>query len=109
MKAKLFEVRDSATFVPVLAVALDHENKREAYLLRRTGYVVASGPYVVLTRLVGGKSTYDPYDWGDRTMTVAHDHILKNFDALETGAVVDVEYILGERAAPKASESETSG
>ena len=48
---------------------------------------------------------YDAYDWRDRTMQVAHDYIEKNWGDLVDGAVVDVQFILGETAAPKVSES----
>ena len=58
-------------------------------------------------RLAGGngQATCDPYDWDTRTMQVAHDWLLSNFDAIASGAVVDVEYILGKRLVPKLSES----
>jgi hypothetical protein len=39
---------------------------------------------------------YDPYEWGDRTKYVAHKYIQEEFDNLESCAVVDVQYILGE-------------
>jgi hypothetical protein len=50
---------------------------------------------------------YDCYNWNDRTYKVAHKHIIEHFDELEDGAVIDVEYILGETEAPKKSESES--
>lgn len=115
---KLFEIRDRATFIPVVAVKmqayLDHrvekgyiENAREAYLLGRAGYPNEVGrALVLLTRLDGGGSAhYDPFEWtGSRTIKHAHEHIEKNFDALESGAVIDVEFILNETAVEKASE-----
>lgn len=120
MIIKCFEVRDRATFVPVLAVQMvsavtyhergePHYRPKPAqdYLLGRCGYPTAPPYLVLLTRLDGsGEATADPYRWGNRTFTVAHDHITKNFDALADGAVVDVEFILGETAAPKRSERE---
>lgn len=104
MHTKLFEVRDEMTFIAVLTVQMDlDEPESNAYLLRRAGY--GSGKLcVLLTRLNGGKAFYDPYDWDNRTMQVAHKHIEENFSKLETGAVIDVQFILGETTEPKKSE-----
>jgi hypothetical protein len=105
MIAKLFEVRDRATFLPVIATSMTSPaNEAEFYLLRRAGYGVQ--PLILLTRLDadGRPANYDPYAWGDRTMRVAHQHIQDHWLTLESGDVVDVEYILGERDAPKVSE-----
>lgn len=108
MNTKLFELRDRATFVPVLAVRLDGPHSdAERYLLRRCGYGldrIHPPPDVVLWRLNGGPACADPYDWRDRTLTVAHAHIVGHRDELESGAVVDVEHLLGEADAPKVSE-----
>jgi hypothetical protein len=62
---------------------------------------------VVLWQLQGGRCTYDPYGWPatSRTMRLAHQHILDHFDDLESGAVVDVEYILGLTSEPRVSEA----
>ncbi len=54
------------------------------------------------------RSTCDPFEWGDnRTRLFAHKYIAEHFDELPSGAVVDVEFILGESAAPKLSEAVT--
>jgi hypothetical protein len=105
MTVKTFEIRDVATFIPavgVLCSRINQDSEQDAFLMRCAGY----GPeeVVLLTKLSGGKSEYDPYDWGDRTMTCAHHYIQENFHSLETGAVVDVEYILNETQTPKVSE-----
>lgn len=113
---KLFEVRDRATFIPVMAVKLtpyhsDGHRSVEQWLLQRAGYALeqmvgnpALEPYVVLWRLEGGPAEYDPHAWGNRTMTVAHGHIIESWEKLQSGDVVDVEYILGHSMAPKQSE-----
>lgn len=112
MQVKMFEVRDEATFIPVVAVrmvpdpVMDPPTKCEAqrYLLRRVGYPMDE-PQVVLFRANGNGHAYsDPYDWPNRTMQVAHLHILEYFDWLKDGDVVDVEFILGISSAPKVSE-----
>jgi len=107
MKTKLFELRDRATFVPVMVTKVEASNEAERYLLRRAGYGLPSD-LVIMSGLDGGldKATCDPYDWGDnRTRLVAHQYIAEHFDELESGAVVDVEFILGERTEPKKSEA----
>jgi len=116
MIVKALEVRDAATFIPVIAIKMvpDYvfrfdETTPERYLLRRAGYNF-DDPCVVLVRMecsgVDRNATYDPYSWGggSRTMTVAHDYIIKNFDNLNSGDVIDVEFILGETNQPKQSE-----
>lgn len=105
MRAKALEIRDRGTFIPALAVDMNPENEEQRYLLRRCGYACDGRPNVVLTRLDGsGKATNDPYEWGGRTWPVAHNWIIEHWAELADGSVVDVEYILGERKAPKTSE-----
>lgn len=115
MIAKTFEVRDRATFIPVLAVKLEPGCEADRYLLGRAGYSTLPGlqrNFVTLCRVDGGEgfATSDPYAWTGhaRTMTVAHKHIQEQFDQLESGAVVDVEFILGLTTEPKKSDRETS-
>ena len=117
MDTKLFEVRDRATFLPVIATLMVAEpsntamfadtiesRNAEAFLLRRSGY--GEDPLVLLTRLEGDgrPANYDPFSWGDRTMHVAHLYISANWDRLRSGDVVDVEYILAETPVPKTTE-----
>ena len=112
MKAKALEVRDEATFIPVLAVDMnpdpdDHDEQR--YLLRRCGYPCDGRPNILLTRLDGsGKATNDPYEWGGRTYPVAHDYIIRRWNELRDGDVVDVSFILEETTQPKVSERFTA-
>lgn len=61
-------------------------------------------PYVMLWRLEGGPAEYDPYAWSNRTMATAHQHIVDFWQRLESGDVVDVQYILGETKEAKKSE-----
>lgn len=117
MKTKLFEIRDSATFIPAFAfrpadaLQVRPTEKAEtivadAYLVSRSGY--GTDPdCVIFGRLeLPSETRLDPYDWGTttRTMAVAHKFVAENWDRLESGAVIDVEHILGERPEPKVSE-----
>ena len=111
MEAKLFEIRDSATFIPILAVRLTPAGEQEAYLLARSGYGFDpsyKGAHVILCRIVGGEldARGTPDHWGasTRTLSTAHHYIINNWDDLASGDVVDVEFIKGETSAPKVSE-----
>ena len=102
METKILELRDSATFIPVLAMRLSSENEAERSLLARGGCGVRSEDhlnYIMLARMDGSNvspARFDAYDWSDRTFRVAHKYIENNFDELNSGDVVDVEFILGE-------------
>lgn len=111
MITKTFEVRDRSTFIPVLAIKLTPSCEPDRYLFSRAGFGATpdqQSDYVMLIKIDGGngKATCDVYDWGDsaRTMPIAHEYILKHFDQLNSGEVVCVETILGERQEFKISE-----
>lgn len=108
MQMKMFEVRDRATYIPTLAIMLDgNTSDAEEYMLHRAGYGTRedrTGRYVYLINLEDGKANYDPFKWSGRTMMEAHRHIQYSWDELESGDVVDVEYILGESKFKKVSE-----
>ena len=111
MDARTFEIRDAGTFIPVLAVKLRPASDSDRYLLARAGYgrtPEQQADYVWLAKIDGGvgQSGSDCYDWpgGCRTMQIAHDYIDRHWDELPSGAVVDVEHILGETSEPKRSE-----
>jgi hypothetical protein len=101
MIVKTIEIRDRHTFIPALAIKTCWGSEEQRYLLRRAGW---PDDGVILVHLQNCRSAGDPYDWGNRTMTAAHEWLLQNFDAITDGAVVDVEFILGETKEPKASE-----
>ena len=98
METKLLEIRDAGTLIPAVAVLLSSD---DGWLARRAGY---GPPWVLLTSAFGGrKAESDPYAWGDRTMSVAHQCIAENWTTIANGSVIDVEFILGETRAPKSS------
>jgi len=123
MLAKLFEVRDRATFIPVIAVhlapttpiicnrnllELPSDHPAELYLLNVLGYSGGQRtdftPYILLARASCGDAHYDPNHWMDRTMKTAHKYITENWIQINSGDVVDVEFILGETTEPKKSQ-----
>jgi hypothetical protein len=111
MQTKALEIRDIGTFIPVIATLMLATGKREiqeGYLLRRNGYSQIH-PSVMICRMgangAKGCASYDPYGWSDsRTMLTAHEWIEKHWDKIESGDVIDVQFILGETAKPKKSE-----
>ncbi len=108
METKTFEVRDDATFIPVLAVRLEPGCEEDRYLLARTSYgsrPEAQARFVIVMRLDSNEANYQPGPWvGGRTMNTAHKHIQEHFADLPSGAVIDVAHILGETPKPKLSE-----
>lgn len=109
MITKTFEIRDITTFIPILAIKLVPGCERDRYLLDRAGYgetAERQAQYVQLCQINAGHglSHYNPDTWRSRTLVHAHRYIKDHFDDLESGAVIDVEYILGERNVKKKSE-----
>lgn len=100
---KFFEIRDRATCIFAFATCLIPKDYIENWMMRRSGY--ADAP-VFLTRLDNGSGSNDPYSCGlgSRTMSAAHKYIRDNFDHLDSGDVIDVEFILGETKEKKKSE-----
>lgn len=113
MEIKLLEIRDRATFIPVMAIKPGSRDEQERYLLARTGYgrmQIDQESYVILMQLETCKAQNDVYDWSNqsRTMQLAHLYILNNWYQLQSGSVVDVEFISKETQAPKVSERLTA-
>lgn len=116
MICKTIEIRDDGTFIPALAIRLEQTNEADRYLLSRAGYGMTpenQHSYVLLADINGGSGMIacDPYDWAGpgRTWRVVHCWLIKHFDEIKSGAVVDVEFILEETAEPKVSERITCG
>lgn len=109
-EVKLFEVRDEGTFIPVIAVRPSYDaSAAEQYLWARSGYGARlddQHTYVLLAPVMSnrGALTSDVMAHGSRTLQVAHQHIKDRWDDLRSGDVVDVEYIVGQRPAPRLSE-----
>lgn len=109
METKLFEVRDRGTFIPVICVKLEPGNEPDRYLLAMTGFGLrpeTQAKYVLYGVLNTGKFIYtaDGHDYSARTSPIAHNHIQKHWEELNSGDVIDVEFILGESKRPKESQ-----
>lgn len=110
MEIKLIEIRDSATFIPAIAIKMGANDSAEHYLLSRSGYGTTNedmSKYVFLARLQEMQFQYETFMWGDaRTMPVIHEYLQKRWEDVESGQVLDVQYILMENPQPKVSERE---
>jgi hypothetical protein len=111
MEVKCLEIRDVATFIPVICIRPVAENEEQRYLLRRDGYVADDREHcIIMIDAQCRGAAYDPYDWpgGSDTKRVAHDYIINNWSKLRDGEVIDVEFIKGLSPARKVSERETA-
>ncbi len=104
METKLFELRDKATFIPIIAIKMRSNESQEKWLLRRAGYGEDFDLFLVTALNGYSQARYDKFEWQNRTWTYAHDHIEKNWNSLNSGDVIDVEYLLNETKEPKTSE-----
>jgi len=110
MKTKILEIRDSGTFIPVVATDMNPDSDEQRFYLRRSGFPCDGSPNIAIAhiRASGDPFWNDPYGWPSRTYQVAHDYIITNWATLKDGDVIDVEFILGITAAPKVSERLTA-
>lgn len=107
MQVKILEIRDRATFFPVICVRPIPDNEGQRYLLRRDGYSCQlEDDIVIMIDKQCYDVSYDPYKWpaNPRTKRVAHLHIQEYWEMLNDGDVIDVEFILGETQSKKISE-----
>ena len=124
---KYLEVRDSGTFIPVVAfvpheVLFDATSRfalSEPFRVRTVRYALEKSGFrayredrpgneqVIVVRLDNVAATSDPFDWpaSSRTISQAHSYIIDNYDELRSGDVVDVEFILGETKQRKSPEA----
>lgn len=106
---KLLEVRDRMTLVSVLAIRPCSGDEAERYLWGHAGYWEPEA-YTIVVKLEGELEAHDDqFDWGPyngRTLGQAHRYIHEHWDELASGDVVDVEYVLGEVAAPKQQQQQ---
>ena len=98
LETKIFEIRDDATCIPVLATKMIGKTERQKKLLRRVGF--DEYPLIQVTHIEDHQSSWYAFDWPNRTMNAAHREIQEKFDDLRDGQVIDVRVYLGEQAEP---------
>lgn len=115
MNLKFLELRDRATRIPIFAFAtepyagaIDRIYKKEHWLLRCAGFD-CTHPMVIIGRIdcsssLNSHCTYDPTMHGDRTFKVAHDFLEAHWEQIQSGDVIDVEFLLGEKDQPCKSD-----
>lgn len=108
MQTKLFEIRDRATCIMALAVKFNADNDHERWMLSHAGYGYLDqdhSEYVLLGSLDGDfKGTTDPYKQDSGTMLIAHQYIRQFWSYLQSGQVIDCQFIRGETDKPVESD-----
>ncbi len=112
MQIKMFEIRDHATFIPVMTIKIEHDNDEQRYLLERAGVPISPKlhrNYILLIKMAGNGyyTELDPFSWQPpfvRTMRIAHKYIKDHWSTLKEGDVIDVQHIVGETEECKVSE-----
>ncbi len=102
---KYFQIRDVGTNIPAMAIRLDPSGWASCRIVNRAGYG-NEGDYIILVSLEGCETHYSPFEWGinPRTMHIAHQEIIDNWEKYASGAVICVESVLGEIDKPKSFE-----
>lgn len=112
-ETKLIEVRDEGTTIVCIAMKPTPTTEAEEWGWSRTGYGLTpadQNAYVLLGPLGGGHGllTCDPFKHPGaptrRTLYAAHTWLKQNWSQVQSGDVVDVEFILGETEHPKRPE-----
>jgi len=121
MLSKVFEIVDHGTFIVVLATRLDGKPAFELHddpalslvdytrnvddydrvkrLLARQAWPPETG-HIIVTTLTNLKTDYMPETWGSNTLSLAHRHIIENWDDLRTGELIDCRVLRGEQTEP---------
>lgn len=107
MTKKYFEIRDNSAFIPVVAVDLHPTTDNETIKPIEQALVSASAYNPITTILLTTLSSelrteHDPSNWHNRTLETAHHYILSYWEGLDSGQVINVEFIEGDSANPEA-------
>jgi hypothetical protein len=94
MITKTIEVRDGVTFIPMLVIKLCPSNDADQYLFSKVGYGNSKDLCILLVNLDDTIANYDPHGWKDTTRQTVHLWLIKHFDKIESGAVIDIRFIL---------------
>jgi hypothetical protein len=94
-EAKLFEVRDANTLVPVLAVRFGLSPDNDQWLYRRVGWQFGD---VLVLRSDGNHP--DPSPWWRQVVA----EVRATFEQRQSGDLIDMRFVMGEVAEPCQSE-----
>ena len=108
-QASLVGVHDRMTYKPLLVFKLVAENYHELRILGRAGFgpsPLKHSKDTFFYSIDDGECSYDPYKFSDQlTIGEAARHIVKN-GLPEPGALIDCEYLRGEKDEPMSFEDE---
>lgn len=104
MHIKMFEVRDVATMIPIMAIKVNGSTDQDKYLAGRANLL--DGDIIVIDIHKEFATSISDNHERYRTLKVAHNHLDRYFDSLENGSVIDIEFILGEKDVEKRPELE---
>lgn len=122
VETRFIEVRDEGTQMPCMVTAVNantlilDDRDDDAWLVQRAGWGGEQvGLYFVELLVEPGCDSWakaSPYQYelhtvskgfdGSRTLRIAWTWVMQHWDEVESGDVIDVQYILGETDAPKA-------
>ena len=104
LEIKFVEVVDIATCIPCLLLKgkPDNMDNRQSWIWERGGWGDTEGIYLMPIQ-TPELTKYDPYDYKDRTFKTVLLHAQQNWNTINDGDVIDVEFVLGEKSAPKES------
>ena len=92
---KFFEIRDTATCIPILAIRAKSDYYPEEQLFARAGF--GDAPIcIILVHLSEMDAEYDWSKWYTRTLKIAHRYIEKFWEKLQSGMTIDVAPYFGE-------------
>lgn len=97
VQVKAFEIRDAATRIEVLCMRICMEAIAEParWLLREGGWGAYDQTVYMLDIHEPAMAAYDPFKQCSVTRASAHGYIQDNWDGLQNGQVIDLEFIHG--------------
>jgi len=102
LETKLIEIRDRGTTIVAIAMFVKGKTRHENLMLERLGFWETD--YILLLNIDDEKVTYDRWKWGRPTWEAAHVYLYENWDKIQPGGLIDLEYIRGESKTPKETE-----
>ena len=98
---KTVEIRDRATLIPAFAIKMLPSDEKELFLFKGAGYGISHPCIMLISIEAPWHAARSSDEWkGSRTMATAHKWIEMNFDNIQSGEVIDVEFLLHEKEKP---------
>lgn len=105
--SKFIAVMDRGTRIPLIAFKMSPDGLKEHVMFCTHGFGVLPHEYTFFYDVNSGKCSYDPYKIGDAyTLTPACKYIHDHWNEIESGSLVDAQYLRGETSEPRDWERE---